>query len=330
MLNVGFGLWLIIAVVVVVVAVVAIVMAVRHSAKKRTPGGSAPDAGRPGGAGVAPSARGVSDAGTSGAAAPSPGAGAGPGEAPKAAPQGRAGGSSSAAAEATESAPAESTEPEGPASSVEPAEPVEASEPAEPAADEESGVEAEPGPEPEAEPEAEVPEAVGSRMSRLRARLARSGGTLGRALLKVLSRDQLSEDDWDELEETLLTADVGSEATGQILGNLRTRLRVEGKAPEAAKALREELLAALEIGVGRDLAVTGQDGKPGVVLVVGVNGSGKTTTIGRLARLLVAEGHSVLLGAADTFRAAATEQLETWGKRVGVDVVGGAEGSDPA
>ena len=80
----------------------------------------------------------------------------------------------------------------------------------------------------------------------------------------------------------------------------------------------------------RRLAISGEDGKPGVVLVVGVNGAGKTTTVGKIGRLLVAEDRSVVLGAADTFRAAAVEQLATWGERVGVDVVRGPEGSDPA
>jgi fused signal recognition particle receptor len=161
--------------------------------------------------------------------------------------------------------------------------------------------------------------------------LAASASPLGKALLAVLSRDRLSDEDWDDLEETLLLADVGAEATGELLGALRRRLRVagsEGGAPR--QALRDELVETLDIGVSRDLAANGDDGAPGVILVVGVNGSGKTTTIGRLARLLVAEGNTVLLGAADTFRAAATDQLATWGERVGAQIVRGEEGADPA
>jgi fused signal recognition particle receptor len=149
--------------------------------------------------------------------------------------------------------------------------------------------------------------------------------------LAVLSRDRLSDDDWDELEETLLLADVGAEATTDLLTALRARLRVAGgEGSPPADALRTELVQALDIGVSREIAAAGEDGTPGVILVVGVNGSGKTTTIGRLARLLVAEDRTVLLGAADTFRAAAADQLATWGERVGVSVVRGPEGSDPA
>ncbi|MDR1150906.1 MAG: signal recognition particle-docking protein FtsY, partial [Bifidobacteriaceae bacterium] len=175
------------------------------------------------------------------------------------------------------------------------------------------------------------PEAPGSRLARLRERLAGSASPLGRALLAVLSRDRLSDDDWDELEETLLLADVGAEATTDLLTALRARLRVAGgEGSPPADALRTELVQALDIGVSREIAAAGEDGTPGVILVVGVNGSGKTTTIGRLARLLVAEDRTVLLGAADTFRAAAADQLATWGERVGVSVVRGPEGSDPA
>jgi fused signal recognition particle receptor len=164
----------------------------------------------------------------------------------------------------------------------------------------------------------------------LRARLAGSKSALGKALLAVLSRDQLTQDDWDEFEEALLMADVGADAAEQILNSVRQRLRVQGGQADPATALREELLAAVQTEAGREVASTGQDGAPGIVLVVGVNGSGKTTTIGRLARLEVAQGHTVLLGAADTFRAAAADQLTTWGERVGVRTVRGPEGADPA
>jgi fused signal recognition particle receptor len=166
---------------------------------------------------------------------------------------------------------------------------------------------------------------------RLRQRLAGSQGGLGRGLLGLLSRERLDEDTWEAIEDTLLTADVGVAPTQQLVGNLRTRLRVDGKeAGDPRAVLRDELLQLVDPSMDRRLQVSGADGKPGVVLVVGVNGTGKTTTIGKLARILVAEDRSVVLGAADTFRAAAVDQLATWGERVGVEVVRGPEGGDPA
>jgi fused signal recognition particle receptor len=175
------------------------------------------------------------------------------------------------------------------------------------------------------------PESTASRLQRLRARLAGSQGGLGRGLLSLLSRDRLDEDTWESIEDTLLTADIGVAPTQQVVDNLRTRLRVEGgAAPDARAVLREELVALVDPAMDRRIQITGADGQPGVVLVVGVNGSGKTTTVGKIARILVAEEKSVVLGAADTFRAAAVEQLATWGERVGVEVVRGAEGGDPA
>ncbi len=177
----------------------------------------------------------------------------------------------------------------------------------------------------------ERPEGTAGRLVRLRQRLARSQGGLGRGLLVLLSRDRLDEDTWEEIEDTLITADVGVGPTQQLVERLRTRMRVEGVRPsDAATVLREELLSLVDPSMDRTLSTTPTDGKPAVVLVVGVNGSGKTTSVGKLARVLVAEDRTVLLGAADTFRAAATEQLSTWGERVGVDVVAGPEGSDPA
>lgn len=186
----------------------------------------------------------------------------------------------------------------------------------------------------EVEPEApalERPEGTASRLVRLRQRLSRSQGTLGRGLLALLSRDRLDEDTWESIEDTLITADIGVAPTQQLVDRLRTRLRVEGNtASDAREVLREELIALVDPDMDRRLQVSGADGKPGVVLVVGVNGAGKTTTVGKIARILVAEDRSVTLGAADTFRAAAVDQLATWGERVGVEVVRGPEGSDPA
>jgi fused signal recognition particle receptor len=178
----------------------------------------------------------------------------------------------------------------------------------------------------------ERPESAQGRLVRLRARLARSQGSLGKGLLAVLSRADLDDAAWEELEDTLLAADVGVGPTTELVDRLRTRVRVEGiDDPERAKAaLRDELVALVGPELDRTLSATGGDGKPGVVLVVGVNGTGKTTTVGRLARVLVADGKTVVLGAADTFRAAAADQLQTWGERVGVHTVRGPEGGDPA
>jgi fused signal recognition particle receptor len=177
----------------------------------------------------------------------------------------------------------------------------------------------------------ERPESTASRLVRLRQRLAGSEGGLGRGLLSLLSRERLDEDTWEAIEDTLLTADVGVTPTQELVGNLRTRLRVDGKeAGDPRGVLRDELLRLVDPDLDRRLQVSGADGVPGVVLVVGVNGTGKTTTVGKLARILVAEGRSVVLGAADTFRAAAVDQLATWGERVGVEVVRGPEGGDPA
>ncbi len=185
--------------------------------------------------------------------------------------------------------------------------------------------------EPEvAAPTLERPERPASRLVRLRQRLAGSG-TLGRGLLGLLSRDQLDEDTWEAIEDLLLGADIGVQPTQELVEVLRTRLRVEGGAiADARTVLREELINLVDPTMDRALHVRGADGNPGVVLVVGVNGTGKTTTVGKLARILVAEDRTVLLAAADTFRAAAADQLSTWGERVGVEVVRGPEAGDPA
>lgn len=177
----------------------------------------------------------------------------------------------------------------------------------------------------------ERPESRASRLVRLRQRLSGSQGAFGQGLLALLSRDRLDEDTWEQLEDTLITADIGVGPTQELVEKLRTRLRVEGTgAAEAREVLREELLALVDPTMDRSLATTGANGNPGVVLVVGVNGAGKTTSVGKIARMLVADDQQVVMGAADTFRAAATEQLTTWGERVGVDVISGPEGSDPA
>ncbi|WP_298515405.1 signal recognition particle-docking protein FtsY [uncultured Nocardioides sp.] len=174
------------------------------------------------------------------------------------------------------------------------------------------------------------PESTASRLVRLRQRLAGSQGGFGRGLLALLSRDRLDEDTWESIEDLLLTADLGVAPTQQVVEGLRTRLRVEGAPQDARAALRDELVALVDPSMDRRLQVSGTDGKPGVVLVVGVNGTGKTTTVGKLARILVAEDRRGTPGAADTFRAAAVDQLATWGERVGVEVVRGPEASDPA
>lgn len=187
-------------------------------------------------------------------------------------------------------------------------------------------------PAPVAEPQLEEPAPTAGRLVRLRARLSRSQSTFGRGLLALLARDRLDEDAWEEVEEALLTADVGVAATTEIVERLRERTKVLGtRSPQQLRELlTEELVAALDPTFDRTLHAGPGDGHPAVVLVVGVNGSGKTTTCGKIARVLIADGHSVLLGAADTFRAAAVDQLATWAGRVGAEVVRGAEGQDPA
>ncbi len=174
----------------------------------------------------------------------------------------------------------------------------------------------------------EAPEAVDERFSRLRRRLA---GGLGQTLLAIFRRGALSQDDWDELEETLLLADVGAGATDELLADLRRRLKAQPDG-DPREVLRAALLDVVDPTLDRSLALgESGDGETYTAIVVGVNGVGKTTTVGKLARVLVAEDRTVVLGAADTFRAAAADQLETWGARVGVPVVRAhADGADPA
>ncbi len=181
-------------------------------------------------------------------------------------------------------------------------------------------------------PVLDVPDPTAGRLVRLRGRLVRSQSTLGRGLLAALSREHLDDDAWEDVGDTLLAADVGVSASGEIVSALRERVRVLGvRTPDQLRTLlRDELLAQVGTTMDRTVHAAPVGGHPGVVLVVGVNGTGKTTTCGKLARVLVADGNSVLLGAADTFRAAAADQLQTWGERVGARTVRGPEGGDPA
>ena len=186
-------------------------------------------------------------------------------------------------------------------------------------------------PEPGTTATLEKPESAQGRLVRLRARLARSQGSLGKGLLALLSRDTLDDEAWEDIETTLITADVGVAPTQELVDKLRTRVRVEGVSGDQARTiLREELIALVDPSLDRSLNVDRKDDQPAVVLMVGVNGTGKTTTVGRLARVLIAEDKHVVLGAADTFRAAAADQLQTWGERVGARTVRGPEGGDPA
>ncbi|OIK01896.1 signal recognition particle-docking protein FtsY [Streptomyces sp. MUSC 14] len=195
-------------------------------------------------------------------------------------------------------------------------------------------VEEPPAAEPSLEeaPEIEIPEPTAGRLVRLRARLSRSQNALGKGLLTLLSREHLDDDTWEEIEDTLLTADVGVQPTQELVEGLRERVKVLGtRTPEELRGLlREELLKLVGTDVDRTVKTEPEDRKPGIVMVVGVNGTGKTTTTGKLARVLVADGRTVVLGAADTFRAAAADQLQTWGERVGAHTVRGPEAGDPA
>ncbi|MEE2568514.1 signal recognition particle-docking protein FtsY [Pseudarthrobacter sp. J64] len=179
----------------------------------------------------------------------------------------------------------------------------------------------------------ETPLPVAGRLVRLRERLVRSNNVLGKSLLALLSADRIDENVWDEVEETLLMADLGTEPTMELMDALRERVKVLGtRTPEQVRELlREELIKIVDPTMDRSLNTTRHADKPAVMMVVGVNGVGKTTTVGKLARVLVAEDKDVLLGAADTFRAAAAEQLATWGQRVGVPTVkSDVDGADPA
>ena len=184
---------------------------------------------------------------------------------------------------------------------------------------------------PTEEPLDDIAPAAG-RMGKLRGRLSRSQNAIGQGLLGILTAGDLDEDAWEEIEDTLIMADLGAELTMKVTDSLREKIAERGVETEdqARAMLRETLIEAARPEMDRSIKAMPNDGKPAVILVVGVNGTGKTTTTGKLARVLVSMGHSVVLGAADTFRAAAADQLETWGKRVGASTVRGKEGADPA
>ena len=177
----------------------------------------------------------------------------------------------------------------------------------------------------------EIEPATG-RIGKLRGRLSRSQNAIGQGLLGILTAGDLDEDAWEEIEDTLIMADLGANLTMKVTENLREKIAERGVSTEAeARAmLRETLIEAARPEMDRSIKAMPNEGKPAVILVAGVNGTGKTTTTGKLARVLVSMGHSVVLGAADTFRAAAADQLETWGRRVGASTVRGKEGADPA
>ena len=186
-------------------------------------------------------------------------------------------------------------------------------------------------PEPAA-PDVESIAPADGRLERLRGRLAKSQNTLGRSMLGLLGGGDLDEESWESVEDTLLIADLGPVVTESVVAALRSEMASNNVRTEAdARAvLRAVLISALQPGLDRSIKALPHQNKPSVLLVVGVNGTGKTTTVGKLARVLVADGRRVVLGAADTFRAAAADQLQSWAARVGAEVVRGAEGADPA
>ena len=225
----------------------------------------------------------------------------------------------------------ESAEPEAPgqsATSVSAGNAPESSAVTEPAAASATGTQT------PVQPALDKPEGARSRIERLRAKLARSSNPFGKALFNILAKDNLSEADWEDVEDTLLLADVGAEASAQLVDELRTDSRITGTADPAQvrEALRSKLLDLVGPDTDRRLNANKEGANtPSVIIMVGVNGTGKTTTAGKLARLFVADGKRVMMGAADTFRAAAADQLETWGAKVGVPVVrSDKDGADPA
>jgi fused signal recognition particle receptor len=179
----------------------------------------------------------------------------------------------------------------------------------------------------------ERPPPSAGRLARLRGRLARSHTAIGSVLLSLISAGKLDEQAWEEIEDTLISADMGVGPARELVEKLKTEVKVVGtQDPVVVKSLlRAELIAMVNPDLDRTLHLARHGDRPSVVLVVGVNGTGKTTTCGKLARVLIGDGKTVVLGAADTFRAAAAEQLQTWGERVGAQVVrSDREGADPA
>jgi len=178
----------------------------------------------------------------------------------------------------------------------------------------------------------EVPEPVQGRLARLRARLSKSNNALGKGLLALLSQDKIDEDVWDEIEETLLLADLGTEPTLELVDALRERVKIEGsRDPQRVHdMLREELIKLVDPSMDRSFIPVRHADRPNVIMVVGVNGVGKTTTIGKVGKREIADGRTVVMAAGDTFRAAAAEQLGTWAERAGADFVRGNEGGDPS
>ena len=181
-------------------------------------------------------------------------------------------------------------------------------------------------------PELDAIAPTAGRLERLRGRLAKSQNAFGRSMLGLLGGGDLDEASWEEVEDTLLIADLGPVTTASVIEHLRAKMAASSvrSEAEARAVLREVLIAELGPGLDRSIRALPHADKPSVLLVVGVNGTGKTTTVGKLARVLVADGRRVVLGAADTFRAAAADQLQSWAARVGAEVVRGAEGADPA
>src|SRR5215469_4925596 len=179
----------------------------------------------------------------------------------------------------------------------------------------------------------EKPPPSAGRLARLRGRLARSHNAFGSVLLNLISSGKLDEESWEEMEDTLITADMGVGPARQLVEQLRTEVKVAGTNDplQVRDLLRTDLVELIGPDMDRTLHVARHGDRPSVVLVVGVNGTGKTTACGKLARALIGDGRTVVLGAADTFRAAAADQLQTWGDRVGAAVVrSDREGADPA
>ena len=179
----------------------------------------------------------------------------------------------------------------------------------------------------------ERPPPSAGRLSRLRSRLARSHTAIGSVLLNLISSGKLDEQAFEEMEDTLISADMGVGPARELVEKLRTEVKVVGTQDpgEVRELLRADLVAMINPDLDRTLHLAKHGDRPSVVLIVGVNGTGKTTTCGKLGRVLVGDGKTVVLGAADTFRAAAADQLQTWGDRVGAQVVRSErEGADPA